>query len=123
LEDYIDYAGKFIGTKYSWGGNTPEQGMDCSGFVCEVLRAYGWIGNKKDYSSQQLFTLKNELLISRGIPLAFYGKSQDKITHVAIVFDRDYVIEAAGEGKAETDTGFVRVRPLTYRDDLIGVIE
>jgi len=79
MDDYVEYASRFIGTKYSWGGNTPEQGFDCSSFVCEVLRAYGYIGNKKDYCSQQLFNLKNELLITNGIPLAFFGKSNKKI--------------------------------------------
>jgi len=95
--------------------------MDCSGFVCEVLRAYGEIGNKSDYTSQQLLNLKKDKLLSTEIPLAFYGKSEHKITHVAIVYDQLFVIESAGEGRRETEKGFVRIRPLTYRDDLIGV--
>ena len=123
MDDYVDYASKFIGVKYSWGGNTPEQGFDCSGFACEVLRAYGYVANKMDYTAQGLFDLKNAKLISKGIPLAFYGKSHTKITHVAVVFDAEYIIEAGGEGKAESKLGFVRVRKLDYRSDLIGVLE
>lgn len=121
--DYIEYALRFIGTKYTWGGNTKEQGLDCSGLVCEVLKANGSISNSKDYSSQQLFNLLISGKLDRDIPLVFYGKNEERVSHVAILYDQNFVIEAAGEGRLSTDKGSVRVRPVDYRADLIGVMK
>ena len=34
----IQYATTMLGTPYKWGGNTIESGLDCSGFVREVVQ-------------------------------------------------------------------------------------
>lgn len=39
--DIGDYAKKFIGTPYVWGGNDLNSGVDCSGLVQQVFRHYG----------------------------------------------------------------------------------
>ena len=39
--DIGDYARKFIGTPYVWGGNDLNKGVDCSGLVQQVFRHYG----------------------------------------------------------------------------------
>ena len=36
------YACQFIGNPYVWGGNSLTNGIDCSGFVREVYRAFGY---------------------------------------------------------------------------------
>lgn len=35
----IQYATTMLGTPYKWGGNTIESGLDCSGFVREVVQS------------------------------------------------------------------------------------
>lgn len=37
----IAYATNFIGTKYVWGGTTPDPGFDCSGFTRYVYAHFG----------------------------------------------------------------------------------
>jgi hypothetical protein len=39
--DIGDYAKKFIGTPYVWGGNDLNEGVDCSGLIQQVFRHYG----------------------------------------------------------------------------------
>lgn len=38
-ENIVDYAKKFIGVPYKWGGTTPK-GFDCSGFLVYVFKEY-----------------------------------------------------------------------------------
>jgi cell wall-associated NlpC family hydrolase len=37
----LDVADDYLGTPYVWGGNTPEEGFDCSGFVRFVFAREG----------------------------------------------------------------------------------
>jgi cell wall-associated NlpC family hydrolase len=129
----VTYALSFLGVPYIWGGQSPE-GTDCSGFVIQVLQAEGVLPNKFDATSQGLHTyFKVNGAKSSRSPfngcLAFYGKSVDQITHVALCLDQDTVIEAAG-GDSTTNTvkdaaargAHVRIRKLRYRKDLVDLL-
>jgi cell wall-associated NlpC family hydrolase len=37
----LDTADDYLGTRYTWGGNTPDSGFDCSGFVRFVFAREG----------------------------------------------------------------------------------
>ncbi|GAE86891.1 C40 family peptidase [Acetivibrio straminisolvens] len=37
----VEYAKKFLGVKYVYGGNSPSQGFDCSGYVKYVFSNFG----------------------------------------------------------------------------------
>lgn len=118
-----EIALKFFGIPYVWGGNTPEQGLDCSGLVCECLRSLGHIG-KSDYTAQMIY---DKFSNKRGftiVPdaLLFFGRTSDSITHVAIALNDTLMIEAGGEGSKPTDKGYVRIRPISNRTDLIRVV-
>lgn len=114
-----EYGKSFIGTPYSWGANDIAMSVDCSGFVCELLRMNGIIG-KKDYSSRMLFDeLRSSFIEPCEDAVLFFGKDFQRITHVAVAIDAEYLIEASGEGRIETDKGFVRIRKINHRRDFL----
>jgi cell wall-associated NlpC family hydrolase len=129
----VQYALRFVGTPYLWGGDDPH-GWDCSGLVQELLAAQGK-DPPGDQTAQGLYDYySNDTILGwrdhREVgSLAFFGSSPTKITHVAMLLDRDTMIEAGGGGKSTTSedaawkaNAYVRVRKLLSRKDLIAVI-
>lgn len=130
----IDYMAQFIGSPYIFGGNTP-QGWDCSGMVCELLRFWGVMGDV-DKSAQMIydsFSQHRDFVLpgpnARFPALVFYGRDTEHISHVAFKFNDTQVLEAAGGDRnttsrhaAEDDRAFTRVRPLSYRRDIVATL-
>lgn len=100
----IAYARTYFGVHYSWGGNTRYAGMDCSGFVCDVLRRSGIVPRNVDFSSQSLY----DHLLSKGTKkskpvrgaILFFGSSSKNLTHVAVALCPIYMIESGGGGRS-----------------------
>jgi cell wall-associated NlpC family hydrolase len=129
MQHVIDYAKSFLGVPYKYASNCHlEGGIDCSGFVCELMRAAGELG-KEDLSAQGLY----DMLWNRATPQAtgpgtilFFGKSVTSIEHVAFAVDLFTMIEAGGGDSTTTTTeaaasknAFVRMRPISWRKDLV----
>jgi cell wall-associated NlpC family hydrolase len=125
-ESFADYGyEKFHGMSYQFGGKYPPH-LDCSGFVSQCLKAYGHLPNNSLKNSQMLYDYFKERGINSSIEkdsLLFFGRSVDEIDHVAIAMNEKQMIEAAGEGRIPTERGFVRVRPIFIRGDLVAVIK
>jgi len=115
------YALMFIGTPYVWNGNTPEQGFDCSGLVNEVLMAHGHLP-KKDRNAQGIYDDLFPNALGSAIKkdtILFFGKDVGSITHIAIAISEILMVEAGGEGQIASKEGFVRIRPISNRGDLV----
>jgi cell wall-associated NlpC family hydrolase len=83
-QDIIDYAKKFLGIKYRWGGTTTK-GFDCSGFVKYVYKKFG-IDLSRTSSSQAkngTYVKKENLKVG---DLVFFDTNGGKngINHVGI---------------------------------------
>lgn len=118
----IDYAKQFIGVKYKWGGESADEGFDCSGFVQEVLRAVN-LDPPGDQTAQALYDHFSKEAIGSGIQknsILFFGNNI--MTHVAIALNDKQMIEAGGEGRTPTSRGMVRVRPILSRKDFKSAI-
>jgi cell wall-associated NlpC family hydrolase len=133
IELLIQYSMRFVGKPYIWGDKSPVLGgFDCSGFVCEVLRFAGLVGNKEVLNAQSLFNrfAASGRMVSHGAgALAFYGKGPTQITHVALMVSEDQILEAGGgdstttsEAAADGRNAMVRGRTLRYRGDLVAVM-
>lgn len=128
------YALSMLGTPYKFGGNNPIDGIDCSGYVCELLRSAGLLG-KEDLSAQGLYdkfseqenTTLNERVFGA---LIFFGKSTSEISHVAWGWDSFRMLEAGGgdrltltKADAAAKNAFVRPRPIEWRSDLVAILK
>lgn len=130
----LEYAYKFIGKPYVWGGDGSGKhggGLDCSGFVVECLNAFGLV--QGDFTAQSLYKRLLELgwvSVPRGLEtgadVVFWGKSTGNITHTSLAIGDGLQIEAGGGGSKcktpETSTGMVRVRPLAMRSDWVAAL-
>lgn len=130
-----DYALKFVGRPYIWGGDGSGKcggGFDCSGLVLECLWAIGKLP-KGDLTAQGIHDAimdKSGHVVPRmyiaANDLLFFGKDAKHITHVAIAIDNCLMVEAGGGGSKCTSpansTGMVRVRPIASRKNLVAAL-
>ena len=90
----VNYAMKFLGNPYVWGGTSLTKGADCSGFTMSVMKNFGIA--LPHYSGSQAKSGKR-IKSSEMRPghLGFYGNSRGKINHVAMYIGNGQVINAA----------------------------
>ena len=129
----IEYAKSFIGVPYKWGGETPMAGYDCSGFVQEILSSVGLdpVGDQTAQALADYYVSFGKVVEKpKAGCLVFFGQARIKITHVGFMINNFQMIEAGGGGRQVVDKqsaidhrAFIRVRPYTYRSDLIYLID
>lgn len=133
------YALRFVGCPYRFGtaqggGDDPVMGFDCSGLVSELLRACGVVAWNFRGSAQVLAGLPGTRALGPGEQpdlgdLVFFGASMTQISHVGFCLDGTTMLEAGG-GDSSTTTpeaaaernAFVRLRPIHFRKDFLGVV-
>jgi len=103
------YAKSLLGTPYKYGGNSPDTGFDCSGFVDHVFSHT--LGIKLPRSTDKISLVghkisKNELRLG---DLVFFNTLKRKYSHVGIYLGGDRFIHAPSSG------GSVRTEDM--RDD------
>ena len=90
----VNYAMKFLGNPYVWGGTSLTKGADCSGFTMSVMKNFGI--SLPHYSGSQAKSGKRiKSSEMRPGDLVFYGNSRGKINHVAVYIGNGQVINAA----------------------------
>lgn len=105
----IAYARSLIGTPYLYGGNSPQRGFDCSGFVDHVFLHETNIRlphSSREISRHGAAVSKKNL---RSGDLVFFNTARSKFSHVGIYLGADRFIHAPSSG------GEVRVENM--RDD------
>jgi len=120
-----------LGVPYIYGGNNRLQGLDCSGFVCEVIRSFGLLRPGEDLSCQLLYDRYWKKIVQEPGPahLLFFGKNKSKISHVALALNQFRMIEAGGGDETCKDFhraailgAMVRERPIGFRNDLVAIV-
>lgn len=115
--ELVAYATNLIGTPYVWGGNTPAQGLDCSGLLYYIQKKAG--SDVRDMSASGYSELGKKIGIGQKKPgdFLFFGRP---VTHCAIYVGNGYMIESRGGRKntAENPGMGVVKSPVSRRSDL-----
>jgi cell wall-associated NlpC family hydrolase len=83
----IDFAKNYLGTKYRFGGNTPQEGFDCSGFTRYVMDKVD-VKLPRTSRSQEDEGQKVKLKKVQPGDLVFFRRTPiGKVFHVSIVLD------------------------------------
>ncbi len=104
----VNFAKQFLGCRYRYGGNDPNTGVDCSGFVRYVMQNAAGVAMQRSSVSQAAQGMSISADQMRPGDLVFYG-SGSRINHVAIY---------AGDGQvvhASTYKTGVKMSPWNYR--------
>lgn len=115
--ELVAYATNLIGTPYVWGGNTPAQGLDCSGLLYYIQKKAG--SDVRDMTASGYSELGKKIEIGQKKPgdFLFFGRP---VTHCAIYVGNGYMIESRGGRKntAENPGMGVVKSPVSRRSDL-----
>jgi len=86
--DIAEYAHKYLGTKYKYGGKTPK-GFDCSGFTRYVMKEFDVeLPGVSAYQAKEGKKVREK--DARPGDLVFYRRSAvGKVFHVSLVVDND----------------------------------
>lgn len=142
LELLIYYAKSWMGTPYHWGlehGGDDFLGMDCSGFVSEVLQGVGIFKNRQRMTAHDIyeffckiynidpirpFNSLNGMFVSQRPKagwLQFFLDNRNQVYHVNICINDQYVVGAiGGNSKTKDDrtaaeqNAFIKIRPFDY---------
>ncbi|MEX2590117.1 MAG: C40 family peptidase, partial [Chitinophagales bacterium] len=87
---------KYLNAPYLWGGKSPF-GIDCSGFTQMVCKMLGKKIKRDAYQQIQSGENVDFILAAKTGDLAFFGNSDNKITHVGIIIDNSMIIHAHGK--------------------------
>jgi len=93
-------AERYVGSRYVWGGNSPAEGFDCSGFVRYVFAAQGIqlprVSTDQARAGQRL---PNRIDALAPGDLMFYAGRDGVINHVAIYAGGGRIIHASSSGQ------------------------
>ena len=97
LTSLTDYACSFIGNPYIWGGNDPNTGADCSGFVKYVFAHFGVAMNRTAHQQVVQGTLVDGIANAQPGDLIFWSENgtDDGVYHVAIYLGNNKIVHAS----------------------------
>ncbi|HEX2187441.1 MAG TPA: C40 family peptidase, partial [Longimicrobiaceae bacterium] len=90
----------YLGVPYKWGGNTPQEGFDCSGFLRYVYRAHGVelprVTRDQAQVGEPVPTRIEEL---RPGDLMFFAENGTYIDHAAMYVGEGRILHSSASGR------------------------
>lgn len=119
-KEIVAYAENLAGSKYVFGGDSPESGFDCSGFVMYVMKNAANVNLYHQSAVQAAEGVSVTASEMRpGDLIAYDGVPKDgQVNHIAIYVGDGKAIHAVGTGKGVRVTKWNYANPLTIRNVL-----
>jgi cell wall-associated NlpC family hydrolase len=98
IQGVLSKAMTLLGTPYRWGGESPENGFDCSGLVGYLYRSV--LGVDLPRVSRQMATTGQQVERTALVPgdLVFFGR-RGRVNHVGIYVGEGRFLHAPSRGK------------------------
>ena len=96
--DVVVGALNMIGVRYRWGGNTPDSGLDCSGFVRYVFQ--DTLGMSLPRRAEEMSRVGEKVSMSNLKPgdLVFFNTMRRTISHVGIYIGDNKFVHSPSTG-------------------------
>ena len=109
VETTLDKALDLLGIRYRRGGNTPESGFDCSGFVSHVF--HEGLGLELPHSAREMSKTGDPVTKDELQPgdLVFFNTMRRAFSHVGIYLGDNLFVHAPRRGS------FVRIEDMSGR--------
>lgn len=103
-------AESYLGVRYTWGGNTPSEGFDCSGFTKYIFAKQGVsLPRTSREQSRVGAQVAADFSTLRPGDLMFFAEPGEAISHVAIYAGDGRIIHASssvgGVGYTDLNSG------------------
>ncbi|HEX5727678.1 MAG TPA: C40 family peptidase [Longimicrobiaceae bacterium] len=84
-----------LGRRYVWGGNSPEEGFDCSGFLKYLMRAFGvQLPRTANEQAQVGVEVPRDRSLLRPGDILTFGRGR-RVTHVGVYIGNGRYIHAS----------------------------
>jgi gamma-D-glutamyl-L-lysine dipeptidyl-peptidase len=107
-------ADSFLGVPYRWGGESVEEGFDCSGFTMTVYRLNGLDLPRSSLSQWHTGRTVGKNDLKKGNLVFFRTAGNGRISHVGIYAGNGQFIHAPGKGKkvrkSSLDSRYYKIR-------------
>ena len=99
VQEIILHSMSLIGVRYRWGGNTPEHGLDCSGFIRYVFEKAATLSlPRTSRSISQVGQVVDKEDLQPG-DLVFFNTLRRQFSHVGVYLGGNQFIHAPSKGK------------------------
>jgi hypothetical protein len=95
----VKTAKNFLGLPYKWGGDSPDEGFDCSGLTMVVYRLNGLNLPRSSRQQWRVGMPINRSRLRKGDLVFFATGGSKRISHVGIYAGDGMFIHAPGKGK------------------------
>lgn len=116
----IPTAERYLGVRYTWGGNTPSSGFDCSGYVKYVFEKHGVrLPRTSRAQASAGSRVPLDFTYLRAGDLIMFASPGEAISHVAIYAGDRKILHSSKSGQGVRYDNLMTNRGAWYRQNAV----